>query len=32
MFLLVDIPALDVDTKKSELTLKGWQIEDDILV
>ncbi|WP_413429184.1 hypothetical protein [Synechococcus sp. Cu2B8-bc1011] len=32
VFLLVDVPALDVGTKKSELILQGWLIEDDIPV
>jgi hypothetical protein len=29
---MVDVPASDVEPKKAELILKGWLIEDDILV
>ncbi|QNI87884.1 hypothetical protein [Synechococcus sp. ROS8604] len=32
VFLMVDVPAADVEPKKAELILKGWLIEDDILV
>ena len=32
VFRLVDVPTLNVDSKKSELILKGWLIEDDIPV
>ncbi|EHA62999.1 hypothetical protein [Synechococcus sp. WH 8016] len=32
VFLMVDVPAADVKPKKAELILKGWLIEDDILV
>ena len=32
VFLMVDVPASNVKPKKAELILKGWLIEDDILV
>ena len=32
VFRLIDVPAIHVDTKKTELILKGWLIEDDIPV
>ena len=32
VFLMVDVPASNVEPKKAELILKGWLIEDDILV
>ncbi len=32
VFLIVDVPASNVEPKKAELILKGWLIEDDILV
>ncbi len=32
VFLMVDVPAPNAEPKKAELILKGWQIEDDILV
>jgi hypothetical protein len=32
VFLMVEVPAPNVEPKKAELILKGWQIEDDILV
>ena len=32
VFLMVDVPAPNVEPKKAELILKGWLIEDDILV
>ncbi len=32
VFLMVDVPASDVEPKKAELILKGWPSQDDILV
>ena len=32
VFLMVEVPAPNVESKKAELILKGWQIEEDILV
>ena len=32
VFLMVDVPASNVEQKKAELILNGWLIEDDILV
>ena len=32
VFLMVEVPAPNVEPKKAELILKGWEIEDDILV
>ena len=32
VFLMVDVPASNVEAKKAKLILKGWLIEDDILV